>query len=279
LPHKQEAKGKQKNSKELSHKRLVLFRERCDLACAKVTNTFKKTRVLQKIIIQRTDCCPRRWLFGRKKVTLPLSSKLSRAMPASNIDYRVENIRFEIADGGHATIWFDLKGARFDEPEAMANMLVDFDDFLKDFSRHFPAIYAKAHGDSLQKSDTRHDQILERLDAQVINWPKVLHGFVERQFDLEQTENERVGWLHDRRRRAADADWEKLTKKAASTDPSWDEVANRLIDEMNAAVMDMYPELLDTDAETNSRLREILESHMGRLANEVVGLVQEGRKG
>jgi len=199
-------------------------------------------------------------------------------MPASNVDYRVENIRFEIADGGSATIWFDLKGTRFAEPEAMANMLVDFDDFLADLSLNSPALHAQAKGNSLRKSAIRHDEILERLDAQAINWPDQLHDFVERQFDLEQTENERVGWLHDRRRRAADADWEKLTKKAASTDPSWDEVANRLIDEMNAAVIDMYPELLDTDADTNNRLREILESHMGRLANEVVGLVQEERK-
>lgn len=200
-------------------------------------------------------------------------------MLASDTDYQVENIRFEIADGGHSTIWFDLNGPRFEEPEAMKNMLVDFDEFLRDFSHHFPALYAQTEVNSLEKTHLRHDQILEHLHAQAINWPKVLKGFVERQFDLEQTENERIGWLHDRQRRAADASWEQLTKKSASDDPSWDEVANRLIDEMNAAVMDMYPELLDTDTETNSRLREILESHMGRLANEVVGLVQEGRKG
>jgi hypothetical protein len=192
--------------------------------------------------------------------------------------FLVENIRFEITPGGHATIWFDLSGARFVEPEAMTNILVDLDDFLADLSLHFPALHAQARGNSLQKSASRHDRMLERLEAEAINWPDQLHGFVERQFDLEQTENERVGWLHDRQRRAADADWERLTKKSTSDDPSWDEVANRLIDGMNAAVMELYPELLDTDADTNNRLREILESHMGRLANEVVGLVQEGRK-
>lgn len=185
--------------------------------------------------------------------------------------FQVRNIRFEIAAGGRATIWFDLAGPRFTEPEAMTNMLVDFEDFLADLLLHAPVLHARAQGDT-------PELVLERLDAQAINWPHQLHGFVERQFDLEQMENERVGWLHARQRRAADADWEKLAKKAASTDPSWDEVANRLIDEMNAAIVDMYPELLDADAEANSRLREILESHMGRLANEVVGLVQEGRK-
>ena len=192
-------------------------------------------------------------------------------MQSQEKPFQVENIRFEIAGGGHATIWFDLAGQRFVEPEAMTNMLVDFEDFLADLKLHAPELYARVQGDT-------PEVVLERLDAQAINWPDQLHDFVERQFDLEQAENERVGWLHTRRRRATDADWEKLAKKAASTDPSWDEVANRLIDEMNAAVVDMYPELLDADAETNSRLREILESHMGRLANEVVGLVQEGRK-
>ena len=256
---------------------MVLFRERCDLACAKITNTLKKTTNSQKIIIPPFAFCLLS-LDWAEKYILPFSPK-SCAMTASNLTYQVENIRFEIADGGHATIWFDLKGTRFAEPEAMANMLVDFDDFLTDLSLHSPTLHAQAQGSSLRKSAIRHDEILERLDAQAINWPDQLHGFVERQFDLEQTENERIGWLHARQRRPADASWEQLTKKSTSEDPSWDEVANRLIDEMNAAVMDMYPELLDTDAETNSRLREILESHMGRLANEVVGLVQEGRKG
>jgi hypothetical protein len=203
--------------------------------------------------------------------------QIKGAMTSYEQSFQVENIRFEITPGGHATIWFDLSGARFAEPEAMANMLVDLDDFLADLSLHSPALHAQTK-DILQKTDTRHEAILERLDAQAINWPDQLHGFVERQFDLEQAEKERIGWLHDRQRRAADASWEKLTKKAASADPSWDEVANRLIDEMNAAVVDLYPELLNTDADTNNRLREILESHMGRLANEVVGLVQEGRK-
>jgi hypothetical protein len=193
-------------------------------------------------------------------------------MQSQEKPFQVENIRFEIAGGGRATIWFDLTGPRFTEPEAMTNMLVDFEDFLADLLLHAPALYARAQGDT-------PEMVLERLDEQAINWPQQLQGFVERQVDLEQAENERVGWLQTRRRRAADAEWEKLAQKAASTDPSWDEVANRLIDEMNAAVVDMYPELLDADAETNARLREILESHMGRLANEVVGLVQEGRKG
>lgn len=192
-------------------------------------------------------------------------------MQSQEKPFQVENIRFDVTDGNRATIWFDLTGQRFVEPEAMTNMLVDFEDFLADLLLHAPALYMRAQGNSPELT-------LERLDAEAINWPHQLHGFVERQVDLEQAENERVGWLQTRRRRATDADWEKLAKKAASTDPSWDEVANRLIDEMNAAVMDMYPELLDTDADTNSRLREILESHMGRLANEVVGLVQEVRK-
>jgi hypothetical protein len=119
---------------------------------------------------------------------------------------------------------------------------------------------------------------LERLEAEAINWPKYLHGYVARQFDLESTENERIGWLHARQQRKADVEWEKLAEKACSPDPSWDEVANRLIDGMNATVIGLYPELLEIDTVANNRLREILESQMGRLANEIVGLVQETRK-
>lgn len=212
------------------------------------------------------------------QLILWISGKTYSEMTSYDQPFLVENIRFEITPGGHVTIWFDLSGARFAEPEAMTNILVDLDDFLADLSLHFPALHAQARGNAVQKSVLRHDRMLERLDAGAIDWPDQLHGFVERRFDLDQTETERIGWLHDRRRRAADADWERLTKKAASPDPSWDEVANRLIDGMNTAVMELYPELLETDAGTNSRLREILESHMGRLANEVVGLVQEERK-
>ncbi|MFN4253862.1 MAG: hypothetical protein ACK4Q5_02510 [Saprospiraceae bacterium] len=54
--------------------------------------------------------------------------------------FAVENIRFDVEPGGNAaTIWFDLTGQRFAEPEAMTNLFVDFDDFLEDLQAHGPS--------------------------------------------------------------------------------------------------------------------------------------------
>ncbi|MFN4253861.1 MAG: hypothetical protein ACK4Q5_02505 [Saprospiraceae bacterium] len=85
-------------------------------------------------------------------------------------------------------------------------------------------------------------------------------------------------WLRERRARAADPAWASLTAAGQSTDPSWDEVANHLLESMNTAILNLYPELEAASADTNAGLRETLEFHMHRLTNEVVGLVQESRR-
>lgn len=199
-------------------------------------------------------------------------------MTTQELPYEVENIRFDVEPGGAATIWFDLTGRRFAEPEAMTNMFVDFDDFLQDMLLEDPALYASAKGTSARKNAGRHDQMLDRLNAGAINWPIRLHAYLDRQMDIQVTENERVGWLRQRRERSADPAWQTLSVAGQNQDPSWDEVANRLIDDMNTAVIALYPELGDATPEMNDRLRETLEFHMHRLANEVVGLVKKSRE-
>lgn len=198
-------------------------------------------------------------------------------MMTEELPYEVENIRFDVEPGGAATIWFDLTGRRFKEPEAMTNMFVDFDDLLEDMLLEDPALYASAKGPLVRKSAARHEQMLERLNAEAIDWPIHLHGYLDRQVDIQITEHERVGWLTQRRQRSADPAWQSLSTAGQNPDPSWDEVANRLIDDMNTAVIALYPELGETTQEMNDLLRETLEFHMHRLANEVVGLVKKSR--
>lgn len=189
--------------------------------------------------------------------------------------FAVENIRFDVEPGGNAaTIWFDLTGQRFAEPEAMTNLFVDFDDFLEDLQAHDPALFAEAK----DRPKARHARTLDRLNAQHINWPDSLHGYVARQINIQAAENERLVWLSERRARAADPAWASLTAAGQNTDPSWDEVANHLLESMNTAIVNLYPELEAASSDTNAGLRETLEFHMHRLTNEVVGLVQESRR-
>jgi len=198
-------------------------------------------------------------------------------MQVRELPFEVENIRFDVEPGGEASIWFDLTGLRFTEPEAMTNMIVDFDGFLEDLQQNEPGLYASAIGTANPKTAARHDRMLERLNAQAIHWPSHLHDYVDRSMDLQQTETERVGWLVQRRARSADPEWQHLSAAAQNRDPSWDQLANRLIDDMNTAVTELYPELNDASGMVNDQLRDVLEFHMHRLANEVVGLVKKGR--
>jgi hypothetical protein len=162
-----------------------------------------------------------------------------------------------------------LTGERFAELEAMTNMFVDFGDFMDDLKAH-----ERVFHDLTQKSalaDDDQDKILERLDAAKINWSTSLNQYLVRQADLEAIETERIDWLNARRNRKQDAAWEALSAAASNPDPSWDEVANRLIEDINNTVMALYPDLVDLGAAKNDQLREMLESHMRRLTNELVG--------
>lgn len=190
-------------------------------------------------------------------------------------DFMVENIRFDMEEGDCTAIWFDLTGQRFSEPEAMANMLVDFDDFMNDLQKNNPDLHHRAAQAAF--SGKGQESLVACLDAELIDWNTSLHLFVDRNIDLQAAETTRMGWLQARRSRETDQDWVQLEVAAQNTDPSWDEVANRLIEDMNLAAVALYPEINDVSAQENRKLREILEFHMHRLANELVGWVQTSR--
>ncbi len=191
------------------------------------------------------------------------------------LPFEVENIRFDVDDHGFVTIWFDLTGDRFADLEAMTNMFIDFGDFMDDLQVHEQVFHDQAQQSA--QSDDDQDVILARLDAAKINWPSSLQHYLLRQANLEAIETERLGWLNARRKRAHDTAWEALSTAGQNQDPSWDEVANRLIDDMNQAVVALYPELAHGSTTQNDQLREMLEFHMRRLTNELVGMVKQNR--
>jgi len=196
-------------------------------------------------------------------------------MALEQSDFTVENIRFDMEEGDCTAIWFDLAGLRFSEPEAMANMLVDFDDFMDDLQQNNPELHHRAAQAAF--SGIGQESILACLDAELIDWNTSLHLFVDRNIDLQAAETTRMGWLHARRSREVDTKWKQLETAAQNTDPSWDEVANRLIEDMNLAAVALYPEINEVSAEENRKFREILEFHMHRLANELVGWIHTSR--
>ncbi len=205
-------------------------------------------------------------------------------MPDVNypLDYTISNIRFEPEVGGYVTIWFDLGGQPFAEPEAMANMFIEFEALLDDIAREYPALYAV-----LADGPQEHGILMERLEAAGFDWPEHLRGYIDRHVDLPAAEKERTGWLLARRERAAgpvavsalDTEWERLSASAEPLPhPSWDDVAHALIDSLNATAVELYPELLDYDTDSNNRLRDMIESHGERLANQLYALTKSVRE-
>ncbi|MCC6461376.1 MAG: hypothetical protein IT260_12955 [Saprospiraceae bacterium] len=196
-------------------------------------------------------------------------------------DYTISNIRFETETGGYVTLWYDLGGSAFAEPEAMANMLLDFDEFLQFLSEQHPDIL----GPVASRPDT-HPAWLQQFEASQFHWETYLRQYIHRHVDLVAAERERTGWLLARRARAADssqdilnAEWDLLSAQAErSPHPSWDEVAHALIASLNDTAVGLYPEMLDFSDQDNAALREIFESHGERLANQLVALTTRVRK-
>lgn len=203
-------------------------------------------------------------------------------MPDANppIHYTISNIRFELEAGGYVTVWFDLEGDTFEEPEAMANMFVEFEDLLQDIGQEHPLLHA-----TLADGTEEHRFILDRLEQAGFDWPGHLRRYLDRHVDLRATHKERTGWLLDRRTRAAaaaapDAEWERLSALADPfPHPSWDDVAHALIDSLNATAVGLYPELLDYTPDNTNRLRDIIESHGERVANQLYALTKSVREG
>lgn len=197
--------------------------------------------------------------------------------------YAVSNIRFEPEEGGFATIWFDLDGASFAEPEAMRNMFVEFGAFQEHLTGHHPA-----PGEMPSSGPAGQMTEIDRLESANFDWAQHLCHYIEEQVDVDAAYRERLGWLKARQARAAGAEpeqaeseWQRLTIQAetASPYPSWDDVVHALIDSLNATAVELYPELLDYDKDGNNRLRDMIESHGERLANQLVALTRSVREG
>lgn len=197
--------------------------------------------------------------------------------------YDIADIRFEHEADGHVTIWFDIEGPSFAEPEAMKNVFIGFDEFLENLEEQQYSLHT-----TLTENGAAEDrQWLEHLDAAGFDWNEHLRRYIDNRLDLRAAEKIRLGWLHDRRARLTttpdqlqqQADWLELTGNAeAETQPTWDDVAHAVIDRLNDTAIDLYPELLDCSPEDNQRLREMLESHGERLANQLYALARSVRE-
>ena len=199
-----------------------------------------------------------------------------------NPDYNISDIRFEHETGGYVTIWFNIEGPSFVEPEAMKNIFIGFDAFLDNLKVQQPSL----HNALTENGAAQDGQWLELLDAAGFDWNEHLRRYINQCLDLRAEEKVRLGWLQERRARLADPtvleqqnDWLELTGSMdADTQPSWDDVAHAVIERLNDTAMDLYPELLDCSPEDNQRLREMLESHGERLANQLYALARSVRE-
>lgn len=195
--------------------------------------------------------------------------------------FTLSNLRFEPESDGYITVWFDLDGPAFEEPEAMTNMFVEFDELLKHVAQHHPAMY-----EVLADGSPGHSAWLERLEAADFDWSEHLLTYIDRNLDIRAMEKERISWLLARRAREEgtatqvqfDADWQRLSAQAEPVPhPSWDDVAHAFINSLNNTAVELYPELLDYNEDGNNRLRDMIESHGERLANQLVALTTSVR--
>lgn len=199
----------------------------------------------------------------------------------TDTSYKIFNIRFEIETSGHATIWFNLDGPAFEEPEAMENMFVEFDRFLGYLEHQSSHIYEALVGEA-----SSHETWLERLETADFDWNEHLRRYIDRHVDLEAAEKKRMEWLHARRVRQEgpkeqklETGWLHLSSQAEpSGDPTWDDVVHAIIAGLNDTATELYPEVLDFGKEDNARLREMLESHGERLANQLYALTKSVRE-
>ena len=195
----------------------------------------------------------------------------------ANTSYNIFNIRFEVETGGYATIWFNLDGPGFAEPEAMENMFIEFDAFLEYLKQQNPSMY-----DALASGASGHELWLERLDSAGFDWNEHLLQYIDQHIDLVAAEKERMKWLEARRLRKADteeqqleAGWGRLSSQAEPLEgPTWDDVVHAIITGLNDVAVELYPEVMEFGPEDNARLREMFESHGERLANQLFALTK-----
>ncbi len=202
---------------------------------------------------------------------------VDNTLAAEPSDFFISNVRFEPEAGGYITVWFDVGGERFAEPEAMENMFVEFETFLAFLQKEQPAM-----SDVLADGPPGHQAWLDRLEAAGFDWNANLRVYLHRHVDLDALERERLNWLHARRlreRQAPDAAWTLLSAQAEpAPNPTWDDVMHALVDSLNATAVELYPEVLTFSPENNARLRELFETYSERLTNQLVGLTQQVRR-
>ena len=104
-----------------------------------------------------------------------------------NPAYNIADIRFEHEAGGYVTIWFDIDGPSFEEPEVMKNIFVGFDEFLDNLKAQQQALYNTLN----EKRVEQHWQWLERLDASGFDWKRYLRGYIDQCVDLRAAEKPR----------------------------------------------------------------------------------------
>lgn len=208
---------------------------------------------------------------------MPVATRTTQRSSGTTI---LSNLRFEPESDGYITIWFDLGGPDFAEPEAMQNMFVEFDELLNYLAEYQPNMYAV-----LADGTPDHATCVERLEAAGFDWAEHLLSYIDRNIDMVAVEKERISWLMARRARSGapaqtsfETDWQRLSDQAeAAPHPSWDDVAHAIIDSLNNTAVELYPELLDYDEDGNNRLRDMIESHGERLANQLVALTKSVR--
>ena len=169
------------------------------------------------------------------------------------------------------TVWFDIGGPAFTEPDAMKNMYVDMSDLLdclpSEQNRFYRSFAARRAG---------------RLVPTALDWDTFLRGYIDRCVDLHAEEQVRLGWMNERRKRQSEApdtgstEWAMLSQEDAA--PSWDDVAHAVIESLNDTAVRLYPEFLDCGPEHTEQLREVLESHGERLANQLYALARRVRQ-
>lgn len=194
-------------------------------------------------------------------------------MASDNPKYEITDIRFEHESGGYMTVWFNIGGAAFAEPDAMKNLYVGFDELMDSraseqglFKRAMPQLRPGKPGIAIPTA---------------LDWHSFLRGYIDRCVDLRAEEKMRLGWMQERQKRSetndfSETDWTAFSEEDLS--PSWDDVAHAVIDSLNDTAVRLYPELLDCSPEYNEQLREVLESHGERLANQLYALARSIRQ-
>jgi hypothetical protein len=193
---------------------------------------------------------------------------------SDNPQYEITDIRFEHESGGYMTVWFNIGGAAFAEPEAMKNLYVGFDELME----CLPSAQKRFKCAMPQRQTVKPGIALPIA----LDWHCFLRGYIDQCVDLRAEEKMRLGWMQERLKRSNESSGDGVSDLIVFSEeeisPTWDDVAHAVINSLNDTAVELYPELLDCDPEYNEQLREVLESHGERLANQLYALARSVRQ-